>query len=207
MDPLPEVKKGSPKGPQIEKLQDLPPGLKNFKRDWKISGEDTHQGPFFVGNSESRDWNCQSRLKFLSDIENFKGACPFLQDSGPLGYFWALKSEFPGFPDLGSAWGVVWRKSPFCKIKWLSHNFYGTRTLTFMPYGPILLGLGVVFNIVRFADFFVYCSPYPHWGCSNGRRPSYFCKSIALQMGAGSWCTLVVYMLLIEMGGVSGWSQ
>ena len=54
------------------------------------------------------------------------------------------------------------------------------------------------------------------WECPNDPWPQYFCKSIAIQMGAVSWYKLVVYTLLfakrrayfcksiaIEMGGVS----
>ena len=51
---------------------------------------------------------------------------------------------------------VVWRKKrlPFCKVKGASQilwhmnpEFYGIQTPTFMPREPILLGIGVVFNI------------------------------------------------------------
>ena len=34
-----------------------------FKRDWNFKRA-AHQTPFFVGNSEGRDWNAQARLKF-----------------------------------------------------------------------------------------------------------------------------------------------
>ena len=54
----------------------------------------THQTPIFVGNSQGQDWKFQARLKFSSEIENFKRKLElfkrsseiyFFQDSGPRG--------------------------------------------------------------------------------------------------------------------------
>ena len=51
--------------------------LKNFNialRDWIFQARliISSEPPFFVGNSEGRDWNFQSRFKFSIEIENFK---------------------------------------------------------------------------------------------------------------------------------------
>ena len=77
-----------PKGPKIEKLQDLPPGFKmssendNFKRA-------THQGLHFEG----QDWTFQARLKFSSVTENFKRVC-FLHSAAHL-FSSDFGKEFP----------------------------------------------------------------------------------------------------------------
>ena len=46
------------------KILKLSSEIENFRQA-------THQTPIFVGNSEGRDWNFQSRLKFTSEIKNF----------------------------------------------------------------------------------------------------------------------------------------
>ena len=74
------VSEKDPKGPKIEKIQDL----EIFKRDWKFQASHPLNPFFFVGNSEGRDWNFQSRLKISSEIENFNRDWIF-SIFGPLG--------------------------------------------------------------------------------------------------------------------------
>ena len=100
--PRPRLGAPNPEGPNLENFQDRPLGLKFsseietndiFKWDWKFQASH-HQTPIFVGNSQGQDWKFQARLKFSTEIENFKrkleifkrsSEIDFFQDSGPLG--------------------------------------------------------------------------------------------------------------------------
>ena len=70
-----------PKGPKIEKNQDL----EIFKRDWKFQARHPPHPHFLWGILEVRieifkpDWNFQARLKISTEIE-------FFQSLGPLGW-------------------------------------------------------------------------------------------------------------------------
>ena len=90
----------NPKGPKIEKIQDL----EIFKRDWKFQAR-RPPDPIFVGNSEDRDWKFQSRLKISSGIENFNRDW-FFSIFGPLGNCTLLRQGFR----LG--WPATDRKTP-----------------------------------------------------------------------------------------------
>ena len=58
--------------------------LKNFKI-LKFSSAPPTKPLFFVGNSGGQDWKFQARLKFSSEIENFKRSWNFSR-FGPLGF-------------------------------------------------------------------------------------------------------------------------
>ena len=49
-----------------------PSGIEIFKRDLKFQASHPPNPFFFVGYFEGQDWKFQARLKFSSEIENFK---------------------------------------------------------------------------------------------------------------------------------------
>ena len=72
--------KGDPKGPKIEKIQDL----EFFKRDWKFQASHPPKPYFLWEILKVRDWKFQSGLKISIGIENFKRDW-FFSIFGPLG--------------------------------------------------------------------------------------------------------------------------
>ena len=110
------------RGPRSWKFSGFEHEIEIFKRDWyewhfqarlKISSEDTHQTPIFVGKSQGQDWTFQARLMFSSEslrisseslkFSSVHARLVFVQDSRPL-----------GLANLG-AW--TWRRSSSSKYR------------------------------------------------------------------------------------------
>ena len=67
-----------PKGPKLEKIQDLPPGLK-ISSEIEIFKRATPQGPTFCGNAEGRDFNTK---EYLNQRETLYRSFPGVRKGG-----------------------------------------------------------------------------------------------------------------------------
>ena len=77
--------------------------IENFKRA-------THQTPIFARNSQGQDWNFQARLKFSSEIENFKRELEVFKRSSEIVFF----SRF--WPSGKLSWHVANCRDIFCPV-------------------------------------------------------------------------------------------
>ena len=107
-EPLKLISHSFPEGPNLEKIQDRPPGLKFsseietndiFKRDWKFQASHPPNRYFLWGILEVQDWKFQARLKFSLEIFKRSSEIGFFQDSGPLGLE-LPETVFGPFPNL-----------------------------------------------------------------------------------------------------------